>query len=75
MRRVILVGVLAVLTGCVHPGTFAGNVSVAQAAQDEAACNNVAEQLTWGYTGLALATRYTRVYDNCMLSRGYERID
>lgn len=71
MKR--LAALVLLLSACVHPGTFSGNVSYAQAVADEAACSNMAEALTWGYTGLALATRYVRVYDNCMLSRGYTR--
>lgn len=65
---------LALLAGC-SPGRFEAAVSPEQAMADEAQCHNTAEALTWGYEGLQLAARYNRVYDNCMIGRGYRRVD
>lgn len=65
---------LLALVAC-HPGSYEAAVTPQQAAADQAQCQNTAEALTWGYEGLQLAARYNRVYDNCMIGRGYRRVD
>lgn len=74
LHRYLAPVLLALLAGC-SPGRFEAAVTPEQAMADEAQCHNTAEALTWGYEGLQLAARYNRVYDNCMIGRGYRRVD
>jgi hypothetical protein len=42
-------------------------------SRDVAACELLAEDANWGYSGIRGNNRYVRLYDNCMLAKGYER--
>lgn len=73
MKRLALA--LALLGGCAQTGAFRGppGMTQAQMSRDVAACELLAEDANWGYSGIRGNNRYVRLYDNCMLAKGYER--
>jgi hypothetical protein len=71
--RLLAALVLSLSFGCAEPAHFVGRgIPQSRMNRDVAACENYAETNNWGYQGIAGRNRFVRIYNNCMLEKGYE---
>jgi hypothetical protein len=73
LSRLLAALVLTLSVGCAKQANFVGRgIPQAQMDRDVANCENYAEAQNWGYEGIKGNNRYVRLYNNCMLGKGYE---